>query len=202
MSRRSRAASQNGAETSSAVGSGLARTSLKGELLLQPEVARDIHMDFAHLEAPATVLLDLLILVAAGERGDHPILLRFAHQNDIALRVGLAAIDADEMIHRAMLARGSLAGARHVRRDKLLDRPAALQPPELPGLENAIDGEQLGEFFELAVIDVEAVFRHQIADCVFFFQCRRHSNLLIARETGVFQFITRSSRYRPGRSRR
>src|SRR5260370_41362372 len=98
-------------------------------------------MDFAHPEEPLAILFDQLIFVTSGERRDDAG-FELAQHNNIAVGAGLGAIDADQMIHRAMLPSGSLTGARHMRGDKIVDRFATAELTERTRFKKAICGKE------------------------------------------------------------
>src|SRR5208282_3427368 len=126
-----------------------------------------------------------------------------AQHDDITVGVRFVAIDANHMVHRAMLAGRALAGAWHMRRDEIVNRLAALQFPQRTRLEDAVGGEEPREFLKLAVIHVEAVGGHQIPDGFFFLEFCSHRPGLHRLYLKVTTGLTRTTiRCRPDRWRR
>src|SRR6266852_8125914 len=130
--------------------------------MLEPKVAGDVEMDLAHFEAPFPSFLDHQIFIAARQRRHDPG-GRLAQHDDIAIRTCFAAIDTDDVIERAVFTCRTFAGTRDLRVDEVINRLAALELAKRSGLEDRVFGEESSELVELAVIDMKAIGRHQLA---------------------------------------
>src|ERR1051326_8128504 len=134
---------------------------------------RDEAVDLAVTEAPATLLLHHLVRIGAaradprtigailhhGPVGAHPCPVAVERDHDVGDEV-----DAARPVRARLLANAAREGGDG-------DGPRRRAERRLPG---AVRGEEGGHLVEAALIEVEAVLRHDLADGVLFLERGRH----------------------------